>query len=156
MSQEIERKFLVKKIPPGLDDFPHVKLSQVYIESSNKDLEHRVRRQGDKYFYTIKTQGGMVRREDDKEIPQKDFEKLWHSVGPTGKIEKTRYFVPYDGKTIDLDVYEDRLFGLVVAEVEFPSLIEAKRFIAPEWFGTEVTEDKRYRNKNLAEYGFPK
>lgn len=47
-------------------------------------------------------------------------------------------------------MYEGELAGLVVAEVEFLSEEESEKFIAPDWFGADVTDDKKYKNKNLA------
>ena len=40
-------------------------------------------------------------------------------------------------------------------EVEFPTLKDAFLFDAPEWFGAEVTEDRRYSNASLVKYGIP-
>jgi CYTH domain-containing protein len=37
----------------------------------------------------------------------------------------------------------------MMAEVEFPSEDEAMAFTAPEWFGEEVTLDKRYHNSEM-------
>ena len=65
-------------------------------------------------------------------------------------ITKTRYKLKYGKHTIELDCFHDNLEGLVMAEVEFASLEEAKIFESPVWFEEEVTHDKRYKNKNLA------
>ena len=43
-----------------------------------------------------------------------------------------------------------RLSGLIVAEVEFDDPWGATAFIAPYWFGREVTDDPAYRNQRLA------
>ena len=37
------------------------------------------------------------------------------------------------------------------AEVEFESVEDAMSFMKPEWFGEEVTSDRRYRNGFLTE-----
>jgi len=42
--------------------------------------------------------------------------------------------------------------GLVMAEVELAS--EDEPFDRPDWAGTEVTDDKRYYNVNLARNPF--
>jgi len=39
---------------------------------------------------------------------------------------------------------------LKVVEVELKSRKEAEKFLAPEWFGAEITEDENYKNANLA------
>ena len=92
-------------------------------------------------------------------LTEEVFDKMWKRV--ESGLAKTRYFIPYNERTIELDIYGGRLFGHAVAEVEFRSEIagvaeeEAMNFAPPAWFGKEVTEDRRYRNKALAENGFP-
>ncbi|WP_244654007.1 hypothetical protein [Lentimonas sp. CC4] len=44
---------------------------------------------------------------------------------------------------------------LIVAEVEFKSEAASASFSLPDYFGDEVTEDKRYKNKTLALEGIP-
>jgi CYTH domain-containing protein len=52
--------------------------------------------------------------------------------------------------TAEVDVFGGALAPLVLAEVEFESEDAADRFDAPAWMGREVTEDARYKNRNLA------
>lgn len=33
---------------------------------------------------------------------------------------------------------------------------QAMAFVSPQWFGADVTEDGRYKNKSLAENGIPR
>ena len=40
--------------------------------------------------------------------------------------------------------------------IEFPSLEEAESFVAPDWFGKDVSEEKAYKNTSLSLYGMPK
>ena len=56
---------------------------------------------------------------------------------------------------IELDVYTGALEGLRVAEVEFPDDAAADAFEPPAWFGREVTDDARYKNRALARDGAP-
>ena len=63
---------------------------------------------------------------------------------------KTRYYIPYDKHTIELDIYEGIFKGLIVAEVEFESLDEANLFTPPAWFGEDISNNIEYRNKILA------
>ena len=59
------------------------------------------------------------------------------------------------GLSIELDVYQERLDGLMTAEVEFASEDESRAYSPPSWFGADVTADSRYKNKNLALHGAP-
>ena len=47
------------------------------------------------------------------------------------------------------------LAGLLLCEVEFDDQAQAGAFVPPQWFGVDVTEDERYKNKSLAENGIP-
>ena len=46
-------------------------------------------------------------------------------------------------------MFEDALAPLKFAEVEFASIEEAERFVAPDWFGEDVTFEAKYKNSNL-------
>ena len=51
---------------------------------------------------------------------------------------------------IELDVFEGELAPLVLAEVEFQDEETANTFIAPEWFGEDVTFCGKYHNSYLS------
>ena len=51
---------------------------------------------------------------------------------------------------IELDVFDAPFEGLIIAEVEFPSIEEANSFIPPAWFAKDVTNDPAYHNSNLS------
>ena len=53
-----------------------------------------------------------------------------------------------------MDVYHGKAKGLRVAEVEFSSKSDARRFEAPPWFGREVTGVKQYSNVEIAKRGW--
>ena len=72
------------------------------------------------------------------------------------RIEKIRYEIEYETSLIELDIYRGSLEKLITAEVEFKTESESTKFQTPSWFGREITDDKRYKNKNLALYGIPK
>ena len=142
---EIERKFLVKETP-NLEDVKYSKIKQGYFSITP---EKRVRQKDEKYYITEKGEGDMVREEKEWEIDKKEAETLF-AMSKTCIVEKTRYYLPYGENTIELDVYEGRHTGLVVAEVEFETVEKATEFVAPEWFGEDITKDKSYKNMVLA------
>ena len=51
---------------------------------------------------------------------------------------------------MELDVFEDDLAPLLLAEVEFPDEASALSFTPPEWFGTDVTFSSEYHNSTLS------
>lgn len=154
MTNEIERKFLVKEIPAGLGKYPSNDISQGYLAVTEDGTEIRIRRKGNKYYETVKSGEGLSRKEAEVEIGREAFHSLW-PLTEGMRVEKTRYEIPYGAHLIELDVYSGSLEGLVVAEAEFGSEEESARFTPPNWFGREVTDDKKYANKSLALYGKP-
>jgi len=153
--QEIERKFLVKSLPENLDQYPHKDIIQGYLAITEDGTEVRLRQKGKKYFQTVKSGSGKTRFESEVEITEEQFNSLWEAT--KGKrVEKTRYEIPHESGTIELDVYHGDLDGLLSAEMEFSSEDNSNKFIAPEWLSEEVTDDKRYKNQNLALHGVPK
>ena len=65
-------------------------------------------------------------------------------------ITKRRYLIPYEGYTIELDVFDAPLESLVLAEVEFSTETEAVAFEPPAWFGRDVTEEPAFTNAALS------
>jgi len=154
MADEIERKFLVNELPPEIDFYPHSEIIQGYLMITDNGVEVRLRKKGGRCFHTVKSGSGLVRKEAEKEINEAEFVKQWPAT--EGKrIEKVRSEIEYEEHLIELDIYSGDLAGLVVAEVEFESEEESSHFEPPEWFGEEVTDDERYKNKNLALNGKP-
>jgi len=154
MADEIERKFLVKELPPEIDFYPHSEIIQGYLMITDNGVEVRLRKKGGRCYHTVKSGSGLVRKEAEKEISEAEFLEHWPET--EGKrIEKVRSEIEYEEHIIELDIYSGDLAGLVVAEVEFDSEEESSHFAPPEWFGEEVTDDERYKNKNLALNGKP-
>ncbi len=152
---EIERKFLVEQPPPDLESHPSGEIEQGYVAITDDGVEVRLRRYDGRAFLTIKSAGELQRAEEEIEIDERRFRSLW-PLTEGRRIEKRRYRIPASGgTTIELDVYAGSLAGLIVAEVEFDSEAAARAFEPPPWFGSEVTEDSRYKNRRLAVEGRP-
>jgi len=148
---EIERKFLVTQAP-HLGPSQSVRIEQGYLSGGEDEV--RVRRKGDGFWLTVKRGAGMVRTEQEVELDREQFEALWPLTSGR-RIEKDRTVIGDGDRTIELDVFDSELRGLVVAEVEFEDEAEAMAFVPPGWFGREVTDDARYKNQALAMLGLP-
>ena len=155
VSKEIEHKFLVRKLPEGLEQYPHKDIVQGYLAITEDGTEVRLRQKGNKYFQTVKSGSGKTRFESEIEITEEQFNSLWEATKEK-RVEKTRYEIPHENGTIELDVYHGDLDGLLSAEMKFSSEEESDKFTVPEWLSEEVTDDKRYKNQNLALHGVPK
>lgn len=145
---ETERKFLVKYLPKNYKKNRLLKIEQAYIEFAPK--EHRVRKKNDIYLETFKGEGELSRTEEEIEITKEQYDSLLQKK-VSRLIVKDRYMIPIKKKlTAELNIYKNELKGLFVIEVEFDSLDDSYKFKPLEWFGTEVTYDKKLKNQSLA------
>jgi adenylate cyclase len=152
--QEIERKFVIQSILFQLDNYPFENIRQGYLVTCRDGGEARVRQKGEHYFLTIKKGAGLERHEIEITISQTQFEQLYQTTADEC-LEKRRYFIQDQSCVIELDIFEGKLKGLILAEVEFKSVDDSKVYKVPDWFGREVTDDERFKNRNLAKHGLP-
>lgn len=149
---EIERKWVVAAPPTG--DFASSAIRQGYVAIAPDGGEVRVRARDGECFLTVKHGTGVVREEHETVISVDLFEALW-LLTEGRRVEKRRLLVPLGDLVAEVDVFEGELSGLVVAEVEFPTVEAAAAWEPPAWFGTEVSTDKRFKNQSLALHGPP-
>lgn len=144
---EIERKFLIKKLPDNLTSYKARKIEQAYLCT---DPVVRVRRDNDVYYLTYKSKGMIVREEYNLPLTKEAYRHLL-AKADGNIITKTRYEISEkDNLTIELDVFEGKFDGLLLAEVEFASEEEALGYIPPEWFGEDVSNSTKYHNSTLS------
>jgi CYTH domain-containing protein len=107
-----------------------------------------VRTAGDKGYITVKgISTGASRSEYEYEIPTADANEMLDKLCERPLIEKTRYRIPQDGLTWEIDEFEGVNRGLITAEVELKD--EKQSVKLPDWIDKEVTDDPRYFNANL-------
>ena len=148
-NREIERKFLVKQLPEKLKRRRHYPIAQGYLASEPGGRHVRLRKKGKTASLAFKVGRGAHREEREVKLSPKQFAALWPAtVGR--RLRKLRYEIPWKNLLIEIDVYRGKHSGLVVAEVEFPDLATCREFKPPQWFGREVTGQKRYSNVRLA------
>lgn len=153
---EIEKKYEIRYFPQNLEEFEKKQIEQGYL--CEKPVV-RIRKSNEDYILTYKSKFGLgsdmgtkAKVCNEVEVPLDEAGYLHLKEKIDGHlIEKVRYLIPLTGNlTAEVDVFKGYLEGLYFAEVEFESEEEAERFVPPEWFGKDVTFDKRYTNKNLA------
>lgn len=152
LEMEVERKFLVSE-PPDLGEADSDEIEQGYL-AIGSDGEVRLRRKGQKLVLTAKRGSGLSREEAEIDLDRTAFERLW-PLTEGRRLHKRRHLIPQGELTIELDVYEGDLEGLIVGEIEFDSEEQARAFEPPGWIGEEVTGDERYLNETLATRGPP-
>jgi adenylate cyclase len=149
MNTEHERKYLVDP-----DDLPKCK-NGIFIRqgflSVHPDRVVRVRLIPGGAQLTIKgrsTDDGLSRSEWEREIDEDEATQLLELCGDQ-VVDKTRYVIPIDEEVAaEVDVFEGRNKGLIIAEVELPEA--STRFEIPGWFGKEVTGTSKFYNAALA------
>lgn len=149
MLQEIERKFRVKNTTFLQDIKSKSKIVQGYL-SSNPDRTVRIRVKNNKGFITIKgrsSDSGTTRLEWEKEIDFQEAHQLMN-LCEDFIIEKTRYEVIFQNQLFEIDIFEGKNEGLIIAEIELES--ENQNLIFPDWLGQEVTGDIRFYNAYLS------
>lgn len=150
MDMEIERKFLVNdKINlMDLSKYEKEEITQYYLF---KNPEMRIRKCGEKFYVTYKGAGDLQRIEQETDVSPVFFEKFKdYCKGQV--IYKTRYKIPLANSLVaEVDFYHSYLKGLRIVEIEFDSVEQANAFKDfPDFFGEEVTNNPKYKNKNLS------
>jgi adenylate cyclase len=147
--REIERKFLLTRTPANLRKKPHLTIEQGYLAVESKGTEVRLRRKNDRFFITVKSGAGVSRQEREVSLRRKQFAELWPLTAGR-RLSKLRYRLRWRQLIVEIDVYQQRHKGLVVAEVEFADERASRDFEPPAWFGREITGNKRFKNRTLA------
>lgn len=147
---EIERKYLIEKLPAGYKGYPSRHIQQAYL-CTNPVV--RIRKEDEAFYLTYKGKGLLAREEYNLPLNGTAYAHLLEKADGI-VLTKRRYLIPLDyseGLTIELDVFEGVYEGLVLAEVEFPTEKEALNFTPPEWFGRDVTFTGEYQNSRLSQ-----
>lgn len=147
MNKEIEYKYLVDKDKWNALEKPEPQLIvQSYLQRL-KERAVRVRIKGDKGYLTIKGQTiGVTRTEYEYEIPVNEAKTMIEDFNLTS-MRKLRYEIVFAGKTWEVDVFEGKLSGLILAEIELES--EDEHFEKPDWVTEDVSSDPQYYNSEL-------
>ena len=113
----------------------------------------RVRLKNDDYAtLTLKSRETELRRlEFEYPIPTADASALM-ALRRGSVLEKVRHTIPWQGLMWEIDVFSGDNAGLVIAEIELRH--EHQHFVSPRWLGEEVTGQRRYYNRALAQEPF--
>lgn len=148
---EIERKYLLNALPPGVVGHICLELDQGYLPG--RDIRERVRRivgpEGTTYRRTIKAGRGVSRIEFEEPMDAAVFEQLW-PLTEGARVSKRRYVVPDGEFTWEIDEFNGR--DLVLAEVELPAADIIPSL--PDWLSPyvvrDVSEESGFVNQKLA------
>lgn len=148
---EIERKYLLTKLPEAMPESTFVTIEQGYLPGER--LVERLRaidvdRQRT-YFRTVKVGAGLVRTELEEETSAEVFKSMW-PLTKGKRLTKRRHRVLDAPLSWEIDEFTDR--DLVLAEVELPAAdttVEIPKWLEP-FIDREVTGEVAYLNSTLA------
>lgn len=148
---EIERKWLLDDFPKDLEPFATYRIRQGYL-SINPEVRIRSKVNKENYHtdfkLTIKENGDIARIEVEKELEYDEFNYLLTMINKS-MINKDYRKYKFRGHTLEISSVDiEGPNGFYYAEVEFESIEEANNFVAPDWFGKEVTTEDHYKMKN--------
>lgn len=148
-TMEIERKFLIDTPPAGYGSYPFHQIEQAYL-CTNPVV--RIRREDDSYYLTYKSGGLLSREEYNLPLNAEAYAHLL-TKADGNILTKKRYLLPIPESPelmIELDIFEGKFAGLILAEVEFPTEESAAAFTPPAWFTKDVTFSGEYQNSRLS------
>ena len=166
---EIERKFTIRKLPGSLSSYTCLHMEQAYLCT---DPVVRIRKENDNYYLTYKGKGLLAREEANLPLHAEGYAHLLTKADGL-IIRKDRYLIPIKDPSFDmhalqaagiprlpdnlrlkieLDIFQSPS-GLIMAEVEFPSIELANAYQPPAWFAEDVTGNKAYHNSNISKGG---
>jgi CYTH domain-containing protein len=144
---EIERKFLVKSDTWRQFVVRSERMRDGLVAASD-GRKVRVRLYEHRATLTVKSQQERGQRaEFEYEIPRDHAEEMLGAHCGDNTIVKTRHYIPAEGLQWEVDVYEGRLQGIVLAEVELGRVDQSLSL--PEWVGEEVTGRPEFRKMEL-------
>lgn len=157
MSQKIERKWLVKGFPEGVDYLISYFIKQTYLIADDNEVRIRTAHpKGPSPYYTIspyklltiKGPGTTSRQEVEFELSEAQYYEAMRFVDPNSQpIIKNYKKYYYNDHVIEVSQVD---FEWFYAEVEFDNEEDMKsyEFPWPELLIKEVTEDPEYKMKN--------
>lgn len=146
MAVEIEHKYLVVSTEYREMAKRSLRIRQGYL-SRRTGGTVRVRVTDDCGFLTVKGRtDGDTRLEFEYAVPLEDALSMLR-LCEGNIIDKTRYFVEYEGWLWEVDEFHSVEGHLVIAEIELQT--SGKDYPLPPFVGREVTGDPAYYNSNM-------
>ena len=150
---EIEVAYMPKELPSELLSGKPVLIVDVYLSDETDLLSKlRLRQKDTVYEFTKKVNLDpddlSIQQEYNTPLTKAEFEKLRSAGGR--EVVKDRYKVPLGEHTMEIDVFREKLEGLVIIEVEFKNQEAKEAFVAPDHFGNDITQENFIAGAYLA------
>ena len=141
---EIEVAYMPKELPPELLKGNPTRIVDIYLSAETELLSKlRLRQKGESYEFTKKVNLDpddlSIQEEYNTPLSKAEFEILRSAGGR--EVVKDRYKVPLGEHIMEIDIFREKLEGLIIIEVEFKNQAAKEAFAAPAYFGNEVTQE---------------
>jgi CYTH domain-containing protein len=149
---ELEKTYLAKYLPRGLKKCRKVEMIDRYIPISKLHPSIRIRKK-DNYFELsrkapISKKDLSIQEEINIKLDEVEYSALIKI--PAKVVHKIRYYFPYQGRTAEIDIFLDKLKGLVTIEFEFKNIREMRKFKMPDFCLADVTHEKHSAGGHIA------
>jgi len=145
---ERERRFLLDQFPTNANVVRIRRITDRYIDGTALRLREQSDDNGPTVFkltqkIPARANGGQQGLITSMYLTEDEFRVL--AQLSANKLSKTRYSAPPYG----IDVFEDGLEGLLLAEAEFDSAAAADALVLPPCISREVSDDDRFSGGHL-------
>lgn len=140
---ELEKTYLLASLPKGLKNCKFTEIIDIYIPLSKAHPNMRIRKKGNKVELTKKVPiDNDASKQTEHTIPLSDEESDALLAVPGKKVRKLRYYFPVNEHIAEIDVFQDELSGLVLADFEFTNPETKENFKAPDFCLVEITQEE--------------
>ncbi len=154
---EIERKYLIAypdlswlERQPGLRKIEIVQTYLFGTENQSRRVRQWTENGESLYIETRKSGKGIRRMETERQLTEAEYQSALEFADPNRRpIVKTRYILPFDGQSFEIDIYPFWKKQAVM-EIELESEDQPIRFPDGIRILREVTGDPNYTNSALA------
>jgi CYTH domain-containing protein len=152
---ELERRFLVGCVPEGIAEDRGWRISDRYIKNTHLRLRRMEPIHGGEIIFKL----GQKQVPSPPDFSRMTITNIYLSPGEYAvfaglealELHKLRHSIEHDDRMFSVDVFNDHLTGLVLAEVGFETRHEMDQpFDLPAWVIREVSGDIRFTGGALA------
>ena len=152
---ELERRFLVGRLPEGIAKDQGWRISDRYIKNTHLRLRRMEPIRGGEIIFKL----GQKHVPSPPDFSRSTITNIYLSPDEyvvlaeleALELHKLRHSIEHDNRTFSIDVFDAHLKGLVLAEVGFETPDEmGQTFDLPSWVIREVSDDIRFTGGALA------
>ena len=152
---ELERRFVVGRVPEGIDQDLGWRISDRYIKDTHLRLRRMQPLNGGKTIFKL----GQKQAPSPPDFSRTTITNIYLSQGEYAllaeldarELHKLRHSIEHDDRIFSVDVFDAHLTGLILAEVGFQTHDEMDRLLdLPPWVIREVSDDIRFTGAALA------